>query len=204
MLDWGSAAAFAGVALAFVGFVAERTKLAADVDIEFSPLEMTGAGAGDVVVVVSNFGSQPLAITRAELRVWLGNGDDARPAGGGMGDPCEPGLRRRLDGAPPDGWIDFANYIGDRVIAFPGGAARLGKPIVFPADAEVVDFRATVDYQVQLGWVFRVILYASLNWPRENDFRRGVLNHQVRRTFTVPAAKTPVRREAVGHGASGV
>jgi hypothetical protein len=145
---------------------------------------MTCASAGDVVVVVSNFGASPLGITEVRIKTRTGGGADnvGPPTQPRKGNPL-PNLPGRL-GTSSDGWLHYE--VGTRAIPFPGGSARFGKPLLFPSDAEVVNISVWCSYEVKVGVFSSVILRLAHVGVGEDDFRRGVRNHLVRRSLALP------------------
>ena len=184
------AALFAAVA-GIAQFTIRRATLATDVDIEFRPLPARDARIADFTVVVRNLGFRPLRITRVAYQVKYRLQTDEvvcdeklDSKGERKGDEVEPRLPRKLSDpklVDKEGWLHFPD-VPPRAIAFPGGAARFGKPLRFPQGAEIASLTASCDYEVSVGRPSRLILWLFVHSPPDDNFTRGVADHMVRRT----------------------
>jgi hypothetical protein len=82
------------------------------------------------------------------------------------------------------GWLSL---VRDRTFVQPGVTQHYRKPIALPADAQLVHIWASFDYYIELSRTSRFLIRWLAAPPKTLDWRDGVSNHTVRRTFLVPA-----------------
>lgn len=89
-----------------------------------------------------------------------------------------------INAAPP-GWLNLAQL---RTFIQPGVTQRYRKPIALPMNTQLVHIWGAFDYQIDIGRTTRLLIKWLAAPPKNLDWRHGVNNHTVRRTFFVPTA----------------
>lgn len=80
-------------------------------------------------------------------------------------------------------WLEL---VRERTFIQPGVTQSYRKPIALPADTQLVHIWGAFDYQIDTGRATRFLIKWLAAPPRNLDWRHGVKNHTVRRTFLIP------------------
>jgi hypothetical protein len=75
----------------------------------------------------------------------------------------------------------------DRTFVQPGTTQIYRKPIVLPSGAQLIHVWGAFDYRIEMSWASKRLVGIVNTPPRDLDWRDGVENHTVRRTFKVAA-----------------
>jgi hypothetical protein len=83
--------------------------------------------------------------------------------------------------------LAWCTIVGPRTFIQPGVTQHYRKPIALPADTQVVHVWGAFDYQIKLGRLTSLLVGWLAPPPETLDWRKGVKNHTVRHTVSVPA-----------------
>ena len=72
-----------------------------------------------------------------------------------------------------------------RTFVQPGATQLYRKPIVLPIEAQLLHVWGAFDYRIQMSWASKWLVRVFNKPPPTLDWRNGVENHTVRRTFKV-------------------
>lgn len=97
--------------------------------------------------------------------------------------------------------LEWLTIVGPRTFIQPGVTQHYRKPIGLPADTQVVHVWGAFDYQIQLGKLTSFLVGWFAPPPETLDWRKGVKNHTVRQTASVPA---DLARPATGGSTSSI
>lgn len=76
----------------------------------------------------------------------------------------------------------------DRTFVQPGSKQVYRKPIILPVDAQLLHVWGAFDYRIRMSRTSRWLVRIFNKPPEDLDWRSGVENHTVRRTFKVAAS----------------
>jgi hypothetical protein len=94
---------------------------------------------------------------------------------------------------------DWVKLVQERTFIQPGVVQYYRKPVALPENTQLVHIWGAFDYHIQLGRVTRFLIRLLASPPKTLDWRYGIMNHTVRRTFYVPAALPPASDMASSH-----
>jgi len=164
----------------YVQFVLKRSLLpCVEFDVDFALLRRGEAQAvGDVSCVVRNVGTNMAVVSNVRFRCryrLAADAEDVYPANG-----TQPRFAHSLS---PGGYLLVGE--GTRTFVQPGVTQRYRTPVALPATVQIVDVLAAFDYKIDLGRPSRLLiqLFARPSKRLELDWRKGITNHRVRRTF---------------------
>jgi len=75
--------------------------------------------------------------------------------------------------------------MSSRTFIQPGAVQRYRKPIALPSDTVLIHIWAAFDYRMDLHAPTRFLIRLFARPPKDLDWRRGIDNHTIRRTFYV-------------------
>jgi hypothetical protein len=104
------------------------------------------------------------------------------PSEAGKGSVDESGADKAMK---PSDWLLL---VGPRTFIQPGVTQRYRKPIALPATTQLVHIWGAFDYRIELGRLTRMLVGLFAPPPKDLDWREGVSNHTVRRTFYIDSA----------------
>jgi hypothetical protein len=169
---------------AYVQYVLKRSLLpSVEFDVDFVALHYQEPYVvGDVSLVVKNIGSSMLIITNVRFRArYHQTGDEAGPL---PRDPTEPLLRHRI----PTTDHTWAPIAAARTFVQPGVTQIYRKPVLLSSSVSVINILGSFDYQIQIGPVTRMLVWLVARPPEDIDWRRGINDHTVRRTFELESS----------------
>jgi hypothetical protein len=86
----------------------------------------------------------------------------------------------------PEGYFPVIRRQGDwPTFIQPGVTQHYRKPIMLPAEAQVLHVWGSFDYEIKVTGLARLLLPLATPAPPDVDMRQGVANHTVRRTFSL-------------------
>ena len=80
------------------------------------------------------------------------------------------------------GWADLSP---ERTFVQPGVTQHYRKPLVLPSCTQLLHVWAAIDYRLELGPMTKLLVGWFAHPPSNLDWRRGISNHTIRRTFPV-------------------
>lgn len=175
-----SLAAFGG----YVQFVLKRSLLpSVEFDVDLTSIH-NGSNQliGELSFVIKNTGTSMLIVTNVQYKGRYRLIDDVEDFR--AENPLEPLLRGRI---PAAGW---SVLLGPRTFVQPGVTQRYRQTIALPARACVLQVLGSFDYRIEVGPVTRVLVSLFARPPKDMDWRRGIKDHTVRRTFTLKGARS--------------
>jgi hypothetical protein len=177
----------------YVQFVLRRSGLGY---IEFD-VELTHVYSGPTNVIVEldfvfkNVGSNMVLVRRIRRRAkYRSAGDDELTKEvDSRTKRVEPNFPHviadeRADPKIPQGYFPVIRRQGDwPTFIQPGVTQHYRKPIMLPAEAQVLHVWGSFDYEIRVTGLARLLLPLAAPTPPDVDIREGVANHTVRRTF---------------------
>lgn len=104
--------------------------------------------------------------------------------------------------APPAALPGWLPVVSDRTFIQPGVTQHYRKPVSLPADAQLVHIWASFDYYIEMSRATRFLIRWLAAPPKTLDWRCGISNHTVRRTFLIPVG-LPTLKSDGGDGTTG-
>ncbi len=190
----------------FVPLVREQIYLVGEVDLVFrntgsAMLVVTGVRsriryklANDAEMLAAGTGSEPSFFWKVPSdEVMGGNGLVSQPSSY----PSPPSSQApanlsatavasdmpEIVGRAYAGWLEL---VQQRTFIQSGVTQHYRKPIALPANTQLIHIWGAFDYHIDMGAVTRFLIRWLATPPKNLDWRRGISNHTVRRTFFVP------------------
>jgi hypothetical protein len=170
----------------YVQFVLRRSGLGyVEFDVEFTnhhrgPTQLIA----EIVCVFKNVGSSMVIVTNVRCRARYRQVGDSEDSTNGV----EPTFEHVIVPAMQAAGEHWFFLVEGRTFIQPGVTQRYRKPIVMPVEAQVLHVWGSFDYRIETKGLTRVLIGLAARPPRDIDWRQGIRNHTVRRTFSLAAA----------------
>lgn len=139
------------------------------------PRDSPGSESTPVISAVR--ATQPAAVSDTEATSALVSGT---PEGGASG-------KNRSEGGRSRGSDSVKKSSDDRTFVQPGATQIYRKPIILPQQAHLLHVWGAFDYRIEMSRASKWLVGVFNKPPPGVDWRNGVTNHTVRRTFKVTA-----------------
>jgi hypothetical protein len=185
-------AAVALVALGggYVQFVLRRSGLGYvefDVDLTNHHRGLTQLIA-EIACVIKNVGSSMVIVTNVQCRARYRLAGDSEDSTNGV----EPTFEHLIVPATEPAGTSLGEHwffvMEPRTFIQPGVTQRYRKPIVMPVEAQVLHVWGSFDYRIKTKGLTRALIGLAAQPPTDMDWREGIRNHTVRRTFSLAAS----------------
>jgi hypothetical protein len=171
----------------YLQFVLRRSGLGyVEFDVEFIDHHHGSAHLiGELAFVIKNVGSSMVIVTNVQCRArYRLEGDSEDNADG-----VEPRFEHVIVSATRPTGTPLGEHwffvMEPRTFIQPGVTQRYRKPIVMPTEARVLHVWGSFDYRIETKKPTRVLIGLAAQPPTDMDWREGIRNHTVRRTFSL-------------------
>lgn len=181
--------AFVALAGGYVQFVLRRSGLGY---VEFD-IELTNHHRGptqliaEIACVIKNVGSSMVIVTNVQCRARYRLASDTEDSTDGV----EPTFEHAIVPAGQPGTSLGEHWffvMRSRTFIQPGVTQRYRKPIVMPAETRTLHVWGSFDYRIETKRLTHALIGLAAKPPPDMDWRKGISNHTVRRTFSLTAA----------------
>jgi hypothetical protein len=173
----------------YIQFVLRRSGLGyVEFDVEFTNHHRDQTQSiGELEFVIKNVGSSMVVVKNLQCRARYRLVRDTEESANGV----EPKFTHLIAPAgQPAGTFLGRHWffvMEPRTFIQPGVTQRYRKPIVMPAEAEVLHVWGAFDYRIQVKGLTRALIGLADPPPPDIDWREGIRAHTVRRTFSLAA-----------------
>jgi hypothetical protein len=173
----------------YVQFVLRRSGLGyVEFDVEFTDHHRGPAHLiGELALVIKNVGSSMVIVTNVQCRARYRLVSDAEYSTDGVEPRFEHAIVSTTQPAGNPLGEHWFFVMEPRTFIQPGVSQPYRKPIVMPAEARVHHVWGSFDYRIQTKGLTRALIGLAAQPPTDMDWREGIRNHTVRRTFSLAA-----------------
>jgi hypothetical protein len=141
----------------------------------------------ELACVIKNVGSSMVIVTNVQCRARYRLVGDSEHSTNGV----EPTFEHLIVPARQPAGTSLGEHwffvMEPRTFIQPGVTQRYRKPIVMPVDAQVLHVWGSFDYRIKTKGLTRALIGLAAQPPTDMDWREGIRNHTVRRTFSLAA-----------------
>jgi hypothetical protein len=136
---------------------------------------------GELDFVIKNVGSSMVIVNNVRCRARYRLDGDSEDSTNGV----EPRFEHVIESATLPARAPHWFYVMEpRTFIQPGVTQRYRKPIVMPLEAQVLHVWGSFDYRIETKGLTRALIGLAAQPPTDLDWREGIRNHTVRRTFS--------------------
>lgn len=177
----------------YVQFVLRRSGLGyVEFDVEFADHDRGPEHLiGELAIVIKNVGSSMVIVTNVQCRARFRLDGDAADTTDGVEPRFDHVIVSTTQPAGTSLGAHWFFVMESRTFIQPGVTQRYRKPVMMPIAARALHVWASFDYRIETKGLTRALIGLAAQPPTDMDWREGIRNHTVRRTFSLATLPGP-------------